>query len=82
MEVVRMTMYKCGICGSVYDTQSEAEECEERHRAFESIKLLWEPTDGFSSHPETIDVTYKSNSIYPRPYTVRYKAVTRRKGGI
>lgn len=64
----RVTYYRCGICRKVYDSESEAMDCEKYHICIKQIKScnylsLAQDMGTYGSYPKIISVEMEDGKI-------------------
>ena len=60
--VKKLTFYHCCFCGKGYDTELEAEKCEDRHLMYQRvIKVKYHSS--MSYYPNEIEVKFEDGSV-------------------
>lgn len=63
-KLINKTVYKCEICGRVYDESDKAFECEKSHASELSIGMMADGFYPFGSYPEFITMKFDDGKTF------------------
>lgn len=70
--MTEVTKYKCDVCGTIYETEEEAEECELQHIIPTAVDTCnyTKDRDGKMLYPSSVFVTMSDGTIreYEEPF--------------